>query len=525
MHFLLAILLTVQAMPLTELEMLEEIQKRRSARNNLLDFSTYTMPSFNVGEHHKLICEKLEAVERGEINRLMIFAPPRHGKSELASKRFPAWFIGRHPNAQVICVSHTGRIAEDFGADVRDIVKDQYYRNLFPKTVVEENAQAAYRWRTTAGGIYISAGVDGNITGRGAHIAIIDDPVKGRNEAESSRVRETTWRFYVGDLYQRLMDNGAIVFMMTRWHEDDLAARALNTEDWEILNLPAIANEHTDNEEPLWPPKDEVANEADDEKNKMELRGWSLKKLRAKRAMMTRAGRIRDWQAQYQQNPTPEEGSYCKKSYYGERWEKDELPDPLHVYIASDYAASEPEEGQDPDWTEFGVFGLSHDHKLYVLDWWSGQATADVWALELIRLVRKWKPLTYFYEAGQIAKTINPIIDRIAKENGVYFSKEKRASTADKAVRGRAFQARSHMGMVIFPGHEQWSEEVIDQCVKFPGATHDDKFDVMSLMCLVMDEANSPIIIPDKPKERGTDYGGGRRQAKQTVNDCDPWTV
>ena len=144
------------------------------ARESLLAFTEYTFPEFEAGEHHTQICEALERVERGELKRLMIFAPPRHTKSELASRRFPAWYLGKHPNRQVISSTYSGEFASDFGRDVRDIVSSVEYSRLFD-TRLRADSAAVNRWQTTDKGIYVSVGVGGPITGRGAHLAIIDD--------------------------------------------------------------------------------------------------------------------------------------------------------------------------------------------------------------------------------------------------------------------------------------------------------------------------------------------------------------
>ena len=224
-----------------------ELLARRKARAGLIDFTTYTKPDFTVGAHHKQIAEALESVERGECDRLMIFAPPRHTKSELASRRFPAWYLGRHPDKQLIAATYSGDFALDFGRDVRGIVQGEEFKALFPDVSLASDSQAANRWHTNKGGVSVYVGVGGPITGRGAHIALIDDPFKDREEADSEIRRQRVWDWYTSTAYTRLMPGGAIVVINTRWHDDDLSGRLLDEQtkggdQWEVLSLPAIAD-------------------------------------------------------------------------------------------------------------------------------------------------------------------------------------------------------------------------------------------------------------------------------------------
>lgn len=158
-----------------------------------------------------MIAERLEAVERGEIDRLMIFMPPRHGKSELASKRFPAWCLGRQPRRQIIAASYNSDLANDFGRNVRNIVAEPEFGQVFPKVSLAPDSQAANRMNTNFGGAYVAAGVGTAVTGRGADIALIDDPFKDREEADSERRRDIVWDWYRSTLFTRLMP-GARLF-------------------------------------------------------------------------------------------------------------------------------------------------------------------------------------------------------------------------------------------------------------------------------------------------------------------------
>ncbi|MEL7452478.1 MAG: terminase family protein, partial [Pseudomonadota bacterium] len=231
----------------------EEKAKRQQARQSLLAFTEYTFPEYQAADHHKLIARTLEAVEAGKIDRLMVTMPPRHGKSELVTKRFPAWWLGLHPRGQVITASYNSDLARDFGRSVRNIVNGRRYANVF-QTRLAADSQAADRWNTNQDGAYVAAGVGTAVTGRGADLLIIDDPLKDRAEADSELKRDTIYDWYTSTAYTRLMPGGSVIVVQTRWHEDDLAGRLLEREEdggdsWFKLDLPAI---NTDGDA-LWP--------------------------------------------------------------------------------------------------------------------------------------------------------------------------------------------------------------------------------------------------------------------------------
>ena len=288
-----------------------ELLARRKARSGLIAFSAYTNPTYIAAPHHELIAAKLEAVERGEIKRLMITMPPRHGKSELASRRFPAWFIGRNPGKQIIAASYNSDLASDFGREVRNIVASPEYGALFDCTLAIDS-KAANRWHTDKGGMYVAAGVGTAITGRGADILLIDDPFKDRQEADSEITRQRVWDWYTSTAYTRLMPGGAVVVINTRWHDDDLSGKLLAEQDhggdkWEVLSLPAIQPDGT----ALWP------------------EWYPLARLEQIRSVLP----ARDWNSLYQQNPIPDDGDYFRAGWFTDY---QELPPDLAIYGASD---------------------------------------------------------------------------------------------------------------------------------------------------------------------------------------------
>ena len=463
-------------------EAAQELIDRRATRLGILPFARTTHPSWQDSSsgHHAKICNAIERLYRREIRKLMISAAPRHTKTELATRRAPAWMFGQNPAMQIMAITHSDDLARDNGSDVLSILKDYQYQRLFPGVSLREDSQAAGRWRTKQGGIYYAAGIGGSYTGRGYDCGIIDDPYKNRAEADSERIRDVTWRRYWGDFKTRQQPNAGELLMGTRWRPDDLFGRLLEIEgeqsnggEWFHLRLPAIVDENTDHESACWPER------------------FPLEELRKVRDGLLRAQRSREWYSQYQQQPTVEEGTYCLRKWFTERWT--EIPKDCRIYIASDYAVTEPGEGREPDFTEHGVFGYAPDKRLYVLDWWSGQTAPDGWIDSLIALIKLWRPSCLFARKGGIRNSVEPLMLRMFREYGVSIRREWMSDAGDKAEKGRSFQGMSSMGKIIFP-RTAWAERVVDQCVNFPGDEHDDAFDAMSNMAGAIDQANPGIV-------------------------------
>jgi predicted phage terminase large subunit-like protein len=482
-----------------------ELLRRREARKSLISYTRYTFPNYLPAEHHHLIAEKLEAVARGDIKRLMIFMPPRHGKSELASKRFPSWFIGNNPTRNIIAASYNSDLASDFGREVRNIVRGNAYKALFDVTLSEDST-AANRWHTDRGGMYVAAGVGTAVTGRGAHILLIDDPFKDREEADSERQRERVWRWYTSTAYTRLESDltydvvnddalwrelrteidsgnavpfdGALVGIGTRWHEDDLFGRLLSEQAkggdrWEVLELPAILSSgHA-----LWPQK------------------YPLEKLES----IKRAIGPRDWSALYQQSPAPEEGAYYKREWFRYYAEK---PAHLRIYGASDYAVTEG----DGDWTVHLIIGVDPDDNIYVLDQWRGQTSSDVWVQSFLDLVKKWKPLMWVEEQGQIIKSIGPFLEKRMREERTYCRREQVSSASDKPTRSRSIQARTSMGKVYFPKNAPWLPAFESELLTFPAGKHDDQVDAFGLIGRMLDEMIKGAAPKVETKRTRSDY-------------------
>lgn len=394
----------------------------------------------------------------------MIFMPPRHGKSELASKRFPAWCLGRNPKRQIIAASYNSDLASDFGRNVRNIVAEPEYGQVFPGVTLSPDSQAANRFNTNAKGTYVAAGVGTAVTGRGADIALIDDPFKDREEADSERRRELVWDWYRSTLYTRLMPGGAIVLIQTRWHEDDLAGRLLEQEpdQWEVLELPAL---HPDRGA-LWPEwYDEDA----------------LKRIKDTIGP-------REWSALYQQKPQPDEGTFFKREWFP-AWEK--LP-PLRYYGTSDYAVTDGA----GDYTVHRIWGIDADGNIYRIAGWRGQESADKWIEHQIDLMAKYKPLAWFAEGGPIRRAVEPFLKKRMQERKTYCRLEWLTRIADKPTKARAFQARAAMGKVMFERGADISEYLV-----FPAGKNDDEVDTGGLIGMALDQAHPAITLPRPEKK------------------------
>lgn len=446
----------------------------RGARKSLLAFTEFTNPLYQRARHHELIVEKLEAVERGEIDRLMIFMPPRHGKSELASIRFPAWYLGRNPDKFFISASYGQKLSVKFGRKVRNLMAEPRYAQVFPNVCLSEDSQAKDLFNTGQGGQYLATSVDGSITGDGGHVVSIDDPVKGRQEADSETVQDTAWDWYRGDLYTRLMPGARIVLTQTRWNEADLAGRVLESEgrieeggQWTVLDLPAIDAEGN----ALWP-------------------AWypieALERIRA-------AIGPREFSALYQQKPQPDEGTFFKREWF----QTTPSPRPaMRYYGTSDYAVTDG----GGDYTVHRVWGIDEKGDVHRVDGYREQATSDKWIEAKLDLIAKWRPLAWFGEGGVIQKAVEPMLRRRMRERNVHCRLEWLPSVADKPTRARSFQAMAATGRVWFePGAD------IGEHLVFPAGKNDDDVDCSSLIGRAIDQAHPAIVraIENKgPRDR-----------------------
>lgn len=450
------------------------------AFSRLISYAAYQWPGYRDAHHHRLIARHLEAVERGDIKRLMITMPPRHGKSMLASEFFPSWYIGRNPDHYVVTATYAQELADDFGRKVKNQIEDPAYQCIFPGVGLADDSKSAKRFHiegqtggyehvTSQRGAFYAVGVGGPLTGRGAHLLLIDDPVKNREDAESEVIRKKTKDWYTSTAYTRLMPGGRIVIIQTRWHEDDLSGWLQSEhahEDWVVLDLPAI----DDDGNALWPEQ------------------YPIETLH----QIKRALPPRDWSALYQQKPSPETGDYFKREWLHT---VEHLPprDTMLVYGASDYAVT----ADGGDYTVHVVLGLDPDGRTFLLDLWRGQASSDVWVDAFCDLVLKHKPVGWAEETGQIKSGVGPFLVKRMMERAAYVARESFATRGDKAIRAQSIRGRMAMNGLYIKKDAAFLSDLISELMSFPVGVHDDQVDALGLVGQLMDR----MSYGNKPKE------------------------
>lgn len=461
--------------------------KARKAREDLIAFTQFTMPDpedpdnadlsrYDPQYFHRALARALQDVESGKIPRLIITFPPRHGKSELSSKRFPAWYIGRDPYRYVAVATYNQTFAEDFGKAVRATMLSPGYRQIFPGTNLRTGSKASDRLETEEGGALYFIGRGGTITGRGADLIIIDDPIKNSEEARSQLVRDQLWEWFQNDIKSRFMtDMGAMIIIQTRWHEDDLVGRltdptnphydALEAENWKIIDIPAIARDDDvlgrAAGEPLWPER------------------FGLDYLENfKRA------NPKGFSALYQQRPTPEDGDFFTADMI-KTYKAGDLPDRLRIYAASDHAVGVKQEN---DCTCMLVVGVDDRGCIWLLDCWWRRAKTDVVVEQMITMMDRWKPLRWWAESGHISKSIGPFLMKRMAERRVYCHISEQVPSKDKSTRAQSIQGRMSMGFVRFPMFEGWFEDAKQELLKFPEGRHDDFVDTLAHIGLGLDK-------------------------------------
>jgi len=466
---------------------LSEIERRATAKDSLIGFTEYTNPRYKTATIHCQIAEQLERVERGEIDRLMLLVPPRHGKSELASRRFPARYLGKYPHRQFISSSATGSLAEDFGRDVRNIIASPQYRVLY-ETRLAEDSKAKGRWNTAQDGSYYAIGVGAAVMGRGAHVFMIDDPFGTMAEARNETARKNVWDWYTGTVYNRLEENGAIVLINHRMHEDDLtgmlrAQQAAGGDRWEVVEL----KPDMDNRLALWPEKYPIA---------------ALERIR-------RNTTAQDWSALYLQNPTPDEGTYFKADWL-KPYDKAPVRATLTVYGGSDYAVTD----DGGDYTVHAIIGLDPEENMYLLDLWRGQKQGDVWIDAFCDLVLEWKPMGWAEETGQIKSAIGPFLNAQMHKRKAYVAREQFSTRqGNKAVRAQSIRGRMALHGLYVPTHAKWYPEFRSELLSFPSGKHDDQVDALGLIGQLLDK----MVAGIKPPKSDPDKRDGYREARDDL--------
>ncbi len=449
-------------------------------------------------EHHDLMMTALEYVAQGKIKNLMILMPPGSAKSSYASVVFPTWFMGEYPNRNIIMTTYGSDLAKKFGRKCRQIVKSKEYKELFDVGLSGDNA-AVDDWSLTNASTYMCGGILSGVTGNRADGLIIDDPLKGRDEADSEVIRNKIKEAYRDDLCTRVKPGGWKILIQTRWHEDDLGGSILpesydgksgfvksrSGETWYILCLQAQCERGDDPlgreiGEYLWT-------------DWFPIEWWEQTKKNQSIPNM------RGWNSLYQQKPSSEEGDFFRREWF-KRFDLGKEPD-LLKYGAGDYAVSDGK----GDFTEQAIAGFDEAESLWFVDWWSGQTTADKWIDEQQNLVTAHQPILWVAEGGLIRQSIEPFIKK-AMRGRSYYRLEWINSRVNKAANCRAFQALAHQGKVYIPNTD-WGDALLSQLCAFPSAKYDDKVDVCGLFGRILDQTYSPSVERKIERKTKDNYG------------------
>lgn len=469
----------------------QELLRRKLATESLLKFTTFTKPDYQVNWHHELMCRKIDELLEGEIKRLIISCPPRMGKSEIVSRRLPAYVLGKNPNASIIACSYSADLASRMNRDVQRIIDSPEYSVLFPDTKlnyanVRTIAQGTYLRNSDLfevvghNGVYRSSGIGGAITGMGfSSIGIIDDPLKNREEAESKTIRDKIWEWYTDVFYTRRENDAPILVTQTRWHEDDLVGRLLDVarndpdaDQWEVLTLPAMSEEtrpaydiRTEPEQALW--VDKFPEE-------------SLRQMKATVPLYT-------WLSLYQQRPSSAQGNIFKKeSFRYAEFLTDDIIDlgtkkvlfqKCKVFQTCDPAASTK---TTADFFVLATWAHTPENDLILLDLLRTRLEGP----DQINLFKqqhiKWKPAFQAVEAVGVGKTLYQMLVR----EGLPV-KELKADT-DKITRALPAAARMEAGAVFFLQGTSWLNDLEEELLSFPNGAHDDQVDSVAFAASVI---------------------------------------
>ena len=430
----------------------KELVSRVLASKSLLEFTKRSHGSYQVNWHHRQIADHLERLEKGEFDRLIINMPPRHGKSELSSIRFPVWFLGRNPNKRVIAVSYSRELATDFGRKTRNLVRSEEFTNVFDAKLSEDSF-SVQKWDLDEGGGYVGVGIGGSIVGRGADLFIIDDPIKTADDADSASYREMIWGWYQNVAYTRLEGQGKICLTMTRWHSDDLAGRLIDqakNDGWKVLSLEAEADTdeiHRKEGDPLWPEKYD---------------SHALKRI--KDNIGSRA-----WGAQYQQKPIMQESAIFKKSWF--RF-YDVLP---HVfrYIWSWDTASKAKASHD---YSVGTLWAEGENGYYLVFVWRKKCIYTELKKSIIEMFDNW-PSDYVLieDASSGIQLLQDL-----QETTTLPVMPQKVEGRSKEARATAISPLFEAGKVFFPRNEEFVNILVDELLSFPAGKRKDQVDSVS---------------------------------------------
>jgi len=488
------------------------------------DFSNWVCApaeKVQLAAHHELLLDKVEECLRKYMGRLMVFMPPGSAKSTYAGVVAPPWAMGMWPGCKVISTSYAAKPAYRSSKRCRAICSSQEYASIWEKpTTIRDGSGAVDEWELTNDSGMLAAGILGGVTSARADVLIIDDPVAGRQEADSPTVRQSTRAAYDDDLLTRLKPGASIILIQTRWHPEDLAGSILPTEwdgesgpiqcrdgqVWEVLCIPAQADRKDDPlgravGEYLWP-------------EWFSPQHWAQYKAIA-----------RTWASLYQGRPKADTGNQFDLADFDDLWyDPDELPARLKTYGASDFAVTERdlEKQTEPDYTEHGVAGMDDDSVLWIIDWWAQQVELDKSVGAQLSLIKQHKPLWWFGEVGGQENSVKPVRRLLQKEGDMFANYVYLPHIGDKVAKAQAFRALVKEGRVRFPRGNPLVKRLVDMLISFPRGRFDDGVDVCGLLgrgIADMVPAEKPAVAKRPPPKVFTEPWYAARERQDRAED------
>lgn len=442
------------------------------ARRDYLCFCHYVDKAYQSPKHLRVLCEKLMALERGEIQNLMIFMPPRHGKSETVSRKFPAWWLGRNPDHNVIMASYAQSLTRGFSRHVRDLIESRLYKSIFPVST-SRDSRAVNDWNVHGrkGGL-LAAGVGGAVTGYGAHLFIIDDPVKNLEESESVLMRDKVWEWYRSVVLTRMEPGGKKILIMTRWNQDDLAGRILkelkdetgDEGEWTVLDLCALV------ETPEQVKADPLGRQLGDAL-------WAARYDTAKLTSVKKRVGSRIWSALFQQQPMDPESRKCLREWI--RWydEKDLPPDPeLEKGAGCDTATSKSNHADNMSLVE--VLRDTINGYIFIDDVFCDKVSVRAFAKHVSNrhLIRSFQSIRL--ESNNAGEAIKQRIDEIGIEDKTYPPVVPVVTSTDKMIRFLEWQHLIENGTVRFRRGKKKVAELVEHLINFDGTGSDVDDDI-----------------------------------------------